>query len=241
MPEHTDDQPDSPTETQASTATESTDSAGGDSSSADLPRDVAAEAARLTRLARDAADREDVAGPYQNTRDDSATSSDAEDPDEAELYRRRRDELLARFDYVARVRAEAEGGGTLVCYPAEWLDDSGTVRLDADLDTSRAVELSLAGPGEQGDFEVAAAENDELVEDVAEAHGELHAANVRSFADFMSNHYARPATTASAAEVREFLEHYYPRNAWPSEEQAAVVEASLRYAFELRDRTYPLD
>lgn len=211
------------------------ESASTGDSSADLPTDVAEEAARLTRLARDADEREPSTGPYHA---DHATS---QPPREAEVYRNRRDQLLAHFGYVARVREDREGGQTLVCYPDDWLDDDGVVRLDADLDTSRAVERPLAGPGEQGDFETAAAANDELVEDVREAYGDDHAANVRAFADFMSNHYARRATTASASEVREFLEEYYPRNAWPTDEQKEMVVESLRYAFELRNRGYPFD
>lgn len=206
--------------------------------STDLPVDVAEEAARLTRLALEATDRVPIDGPFQDALAD--TSADAP-PEEAALYRERRDALLDRFDYVARVREDREGGATLVCYPAEWLDDEGTVRLDAGLDTARAVEVSLSGPGEQGDFEAAAEANDDLVAAVAEELGDVHAANVRSFADFMNNHYARPVTTASAAEVEEFLEHYYPRNAWPTEEQAAVVEQSLRSAFDLWEEPYPLD
>lgn len=224
MPEHTDDTP-------------------RDGAQTDLPADVAEEAARLTRLVLDTAARDTVAGPFQG--DSGRNGLDAGDarglPTEAAVYRDRRDDLLERFDYVPRVREDRDGGATLVCYPSEWLDENGVVRLEADLDTERAAEIPLSGPGEQGDYETAAAENDELVESVDAVHDERHVANVRSFADFMSNHYARPATTASAAEVREFLNHYYPRNAWPSDEQAEVVEDSLRYAFERRDRPYPLD
>ena len=203
-------------------------------SDADLPAEIAEEAARLTRLAQEADERETRAGPHRN-------ESDSKHPREAQVYRDRRDQLLAHFEYVSRVREEREGGLTLVCYPEEWLDDEGVVRLDAELDTSRAVEIPFSGPGEQGDFEAAAAANDELVADVDEAYGEDHAANVRTFADFMGNHYARPAASATTAEVKEFLEHYYPRNAWPTDEQAAMVEESLRYAFELRNKEYPLD
>lgn len=198
------------------------------------PADVVQESARLTRLARDAENRDaTVAGPFQER-------VDADSTEEASLYRDRRDELLDRYGYVARVREDREGGATLVCYPADWLDDDGIVRLDAELDLDRAVERALAGPGEQGDFEAAVADNDALVETIEAEYGELHAANVRSFADFMSNHYARAAVSASAMEVREFLEHYYPRNAWPTPEQAEQVEESLRYAFEVRDKQYPI-
>lgn len=221
---------------------DSTDETTAERTTTDLPNDVAEEAARLTRLARDAGERSPdgaaAGGPFQKRQDDADRESVQE---EASFYRERRDALLDRFDYVPRVREDREGGATLVCYPADWLDEDGTVRLDAGLDTSRAAEISLSGPGEQGDFEAAAETNDALVEAVRDEHGDRHAGNVRSFADFMGNHYARPATTASASEVREFLEHYYPRNAWPTDEQAQVVEESLRFAFELREKRYPLD
>lgn len=220
------DEPDSTTEEESDPTADSV---------SDLPTDVAEEAARLTRLARDADEREPSPGPYH------ADDTESQPLREADVYRNRRDQLLAHFGFVARVREDREGGQTLVCYPEDWLDDEGVVRLDADLDTSRAVERPLAGPGEQGDFETAAEANDDLVDDVRETYGDDHAANVRAFADFMSNHYARRATTASAAEVREFLEEYYLRNAWPTDEQAAMVEESLRYAFELRNKGYPVD
>lgn len=200
----------------------------------DLPSAVAEEAARLTQLALDAADRETIPVPYQTDVDETAAA-------EADLYRRRREELLDDYEYTARVREDREGGATLVCYPEEWLDENGTVRLDDDLDTSRALERSLSGPGAQGDYESAAAENDTLVDAVREAQGDVHAANVRAFANFMENFYARPIDSATEPEVREFLEDYYRRNAWPTDEQAAVVAQSLRYAFELREERYPLD
>jgi hypothetical protein len=169
--------------------------------STDLPVDAVEEAERLTRLARDAVD-------------------DAE----ASAYRERRDDLLAEHGYVARVR---EDDDTLVCYPEDWLDDDGLVRVDDVEDTGRATEVSLAGPGEQGDYESAAEHNDALAARVREKHGGVHGANAAAFADFMSNHYARPMETASDAERSEFVSEYYPRNAWPSEEQREAVERSL--------------
>jgi hypothetical protein len=175
----------------------------------DLPNDVVDEAERLTRLARDAVD-------------DNA----------AEAYRDRRDELLADYGFVARVRNDDH---TLVCYPAEWLDDDGRVVLTDVEDTDRAAEVSIAGPGEQGDYEAAAARNEELVERVREAHGDVHGDNAEAFATFMNNHYARPMDTASEREREEFLEEYFPRNAWPTEEQREAVEQSLSWVSAVAD------
>lgn len=167
----------------------------------DLPTDVVDEAERLTRLARDAVD-----------------------GNAAEAYRDRRDELLAEHGFVARVR---EDDHTLVCYPEDWLNDDGQVQIADVENTDRAAEVSIAGPGEQGDYEAAAARNEELVERVREAHGDVHAENAAAFATFMNNHYARPMDTASEHEREEFLEEYFPRNAWPTEEQRQAVEDSL--------------
>jgi hypothetical protein len=177
----------------------------------DLPEDVVREAERLTRLARDAVD-------------DNA----------AEAYRDRRDDLLADHEFVARVR---EGDDTLVCHPTEWLDDDGEVRLGDVEDTDRAAEVSLSGPGEQGDYEAAAERNETLVERVRDQHGDVHGDNAAAFAAFMSNHYARPMDTASERERTEFREEYFPRNAWPSDEQCETVAESLDLVFEVAEST----
>lgn len=173
----------------------------------DLPDDVVDEAERLTRLARDAVD-------------DAA----------ADAYRDCRESLLAEHGFVPRLR---ERDDTLVCYPGEWLDDDGRVRLGDVEDTDRAAEVSLSGPGEQGDYEEAAARNERHVERVRERHGDVHGDNAAAFAEFMNNYYARPMDTADDREREEFLAEYFPRNAWPTEEQRERVEASLELIFEV--------
>ncbi|MFW6382958.1 MAG: DUF7108 family protein [Haloferacaceae archaeon] len=191
--------------------------AGGDGDdSADwdeeLPEPTVDAAERLTRLAREAVDEA-----------------------EAEAYRADRAERLAEHEFTARVRDEDD---TLVCYPEEWIED-GTVQIDRIDDTDRAVEVSLSGPGDPDDWSEVEEHNTTLVERVAEAHGEVHAANARAFADFMGNHYARPMESATEAEIAEFLDEYFPRNAWPSEEQRDAVRASLRYVFAAADERTP--
>ena len=173
----------------------------------DLPDDVVDETERLTRLARDAVD-------------DAA----------ADAYRERRDELLADHGFVPRVR---ERDDTLVCYPGDWLDDDGRVQLDDVEDTDRAAEVSLSGPGEQGDYEEAAARNEELVERVRERHSDVHGDNAAAFAEFMNNYYARPMDAADDREREEFLDEYFPRNAWPTDEQRERVEESLELISEV--------
>ncbi len=167
-------------------------------------------------------------------------SRSTEDPEEARAYLDRRDELLAEYGLLARVREESDGA-VLVCYPSEWVDDAGVLRTEHITDTEAAFEIRLSGRGEEGDWETVSTHNQDLVESVREECGEVHAENVAAFAEFMGNHYVRPVETATATEVREFLEHYYPRNAWATPQEAAVVEDSLRLLFDLVEEPYPLD
>jgi len=172
---------------------------------ADLPEDLLSEAETLTRRARRASD-----------------------PAEAEAYRRRRDELLADHDFVARVR-EDETRDVLVCYPEEWVDD-GVVRVDRVEDTDRAAEIPLSGPGDPEQWEEVDEHNRAVAAAVREAHGDAHGDNAAAFAAFMSNHYAKPIEEATPGEVEWFLEDYYVRNVWPDDDQAAVVAESVALA-----------
>ncbi|ESP89896.1 DUF7108 family protein [Candidatus Halobonum tyrrellensis] len=178
----------------------------------ELPEAVVEAAERLTRLARRAVD-----------------------DGEAAAYRADRDERLADHGFVARVR---EADDTLVLHPEEWVE-GGTARVDRIDDTARAVERPLSGAGDPDDWTEVERHNAALVERVAEEHGEPHTANARAFAEFMSNHYARPVEEARADELSEFLTEYYPRNAWPSEEQREAVDASLRHLFAAADTPFP--
>lgn len=181
---------------------------------ADLPTDTIETAERLTRLARRAVDE-----------------------NEAAAYRRERDEALETHGYVAHVREE-ESATVLVCFPDDWLVD-GAVQVDRIEDTDRAIERPLDAAGGDRNYEEVDAHNREIVEDVAETAGPVHAANATAFADFMGNHYVRRVDSASATAVEEFLTEYFPRNAWPSEEQRAVVRESLRLVFDIVDSPPP--
>jgi hypothetical protein len=161
------------------------------------PEEVIEEAVRLTRAARAAVEE-----------------------GEAAAARQRRDELLAEHGYCARERDD----DTLVCYPEEWVED-GEVRTDRIDDTDAAVERPLTpGGGEYGEVE---AHNARAVERVRKRHGEVHARNARAFADFLGNHYLARVERATPALREEFLTEYFPRNAWPTDQQRAVVERSL--------------
>lgn len=180
----------------------------------ELPAAVVDEAVRLSRLARA-----------------------AEDQTEADAYRSKRADLLAEHGYLARVRTD-DNRAVLVCYPSDWqrkgvVDPAGIDELD------RAVERPLTGPGDPDDWAAVEAHNRAVAEAVTAQHGSVHGANADAFADFMSNHYARKVETAGQRVCQEFLTHYLPRNAWPSEEQLDRAEASLRRVFEAADSSPP--
>lgn len=171
-----------------------------------LPADAVERAERLTRRAREAVD-----------------------DNEAAAYREARDELLEDHDYRARVREEDDD--VLVLYPDEWLED-GVVQLDAIEDLDRGIERPLEGAGDAEQWQAVEDHNRDLAARVESEHGEVHGANAHALADFMSNHYAKEIERATGEELREFREEYFPRNAFPSDEQRAAVETSLECVFE---------
>lgn len=193
---------------------DSIENSKADSSESDTPPDaVIEEAERLTHLAREALDEA-----------------------EAAAYREAREELLAGHDYTARVREEDRD--ILVLHPEEWVED-GTVYPDRIDDIERGIERALDGVGLFDDWEAVAQHNDELAARVEDEHGAVHGANANALAAFMNNHYAKPIEDASGAELREFLTEFFPRNTWPSDEQKAVVEESIRLVFESAGERLP--
>lgn len=173
----------------------------------ELPERVVDEVERLTRLAREAVDDR-----------------------EAAAYREERADVLADYDFRARVREE--GRETLVLYPAEWVVD-GTVYPERVDDVDRGIERPLEGPGGADEWAVVAEHNREVAASVADDHGQVHGANASALADFASNHYAKPIGRLTPEERQEFLAEYFPRNAFPSEDQKAVVEESVRLTVEV--------
>jgi hypothetical protein len=173
---------------------------------ADLPENVVDRVEQLTRLARE-----------------------TPDSNEAAAYRSEREELLGEYGYSARVRDADEdeaGRAVLVCYPDEWMEE-GTARLERIEDTDRAVERPLEGPTD-ADWEAVAAWNDAIVDAVAEAHGAPHAETARALADYANNHHATTIDRLTETDVERFREDYFPRNAWPTDEQFAVLDKSIR-------------
>lgn len=170
-----------------------------------LPDDVIEEAERLSRVARAAVD-----------------------ANEADGARHTREELLARHGYVAR---ERETDATLVCYPQDWIEH-GEVQIERIEDTDRAIERPLEAPATD-DWERIEQHNRNIAARVTERYGDVHGANAATFADFMSNHYAMVVEHATDAMREEFLTEYYPRNAWSTKKQSAVVEESVELALDL--------
>jgi hypothetical protein len=182
-----------------------------DHSEQDLPEAVIDETERLTRLAREAID-----------------------DDEAAAYRDERADLLADHDYTARVREE--DNDTLVLYPEEWVED-GTVYPDRIDDVDRGIERPLEGPGAAEEWDAIEEHNRALAESVADEHGGPHGDTAHALADFASNHYAKRVEDLTREERAEFLSEYFPRNAFPSDDQKAVVEESLRRTLAAADAT----
>ena len=185
--------------------------AGGEAAAP--PEEVVEEAERLTRLAADAA-LDEV----------------------AEAYRESRERAVREHDFTARVRDEDD---TLVLHPDAWLDGD-TVRMERVDDTDRAVEVPLSATTGEGTWTDIEAHNADIVDRVADTYGQPHADNARAFADFMGNHYLMRMDAATADHCTEFLEEYFPRNAWASAAQQAAVDSSLECVFAVAEADYPL-
>lgn len=181
----------------------------------ELPPSVINEVLRLTRLARRASEESQPASGSAEARGSG--------PEE---YREERDSLLDSYGYRAHVR-EDDRGATLVCHPAEWLS-AGQIDIEAVEDTDRAIERRVEGAGEPATWEPVSTHNDAIADRVEDRYGEPHGATARAFARFMSSHRVRRIGTATADDVLEFVDEFFPRNTWPDERQQAVVMRSLR-------------
>jgi hypothetical protein len=187
--------------------TDDEDPGAADSPDDPLPEEIQKRATRLTRHARTTGD-----------------------PAAEQRYREERQSLLAEHDYTARVR---ESDATLVLHPEAWIED-GTVRPDRIEDTDDAVEIPLAGPDD--DWAVVERHNRQVVDRVAAEHGEAHAATASALADYAGNHHESRIEHLSDEQLDRFREEYFPRNAWPSDEQRAVLAESVAIALETSER-----
>lgn len=135
--------------------------------------------------------------------------------------RERRDALAEEHGYEARVRED----GVLVLHPAGWLNEDGVVDMEA-FDADEAYEVPLDGRG----YDEAREANDSLLEEFEdrEEAREEDIFNARSFVEFCENHHATAVENVGEEHVREFLDDYYVRNVWASDEAEERVEESLR-------------
>jgi hypothetical protein len=162
----------------------------------------------------------------------------AVDENERDAYLEERATLLSTHEYEARIR-EDDAGETLVLYPAEWIED-GTIQVDRIDDTDRGIERPLSGVRSGADWADVDEHNREIAAAVRKRHGEVHGETAAAFADFMSNHYAKPIEDATEQELTEFLTDYFIRNAWPSDDQKAAVRESVRLVYVSADEPVPL-
>ncbi|WP_303704119.1 rnhA operon protein [Haloquadratum walsbyi] len=188
-------------ETKQKDDVETVDEGMSDGAEKSLPQSVIDEAERLTRLCVNA-------------------TVDAE----ITVYRDQRQSLLDEYGYTARIR---DADDTLVLYPQSWLTD-GIAQFNQIDDTNRAVEVSLSGPAVEADWEDVETTNKTIIDTIRQEHGEAHAKNIRAFADFMGNYYLKTVTEATKDERKEFINEYYTRNAWPSEQEEAIVSKSIK-------------
>jgi hypothetical protein len=162
----------------------------------------------------------------------------AVDDNERAAYLADRDDLLTEYEFRARVRDEDRA--VLVLYPDEWVED-GTVYPERIENIDRGIERPLEGVGETDNWETIDAHNRDLADAVADKHGPTHGANAHALADFMGNHYSKPIQSATREELELFLEEYFLRNAWPTDDQKAVVRESVHLVFEQAGEPAPIE
>ena len=162
----------------------------------------------------------------------------AVDDNERAAYLADRDDFLTEYEFRARVRDEDRA--VLVLYPDEWVED-GTVYPERIENIDRGIERPLEGVGETDNWETIDAHNRDLADAVADKHGPTHGANAHALADFMGNHYSKPVESATREELELFLEEYFLRNAWPTDDQKAVVRESVHLVFEQAGEPAPIE
>ncbi len=154
-----------------------------------------------------------------------------------DAIRERRDALLARFGYRARVRAD-DPVPTLVCYPDAWIED-GLLQPEQLESTDDAVEVPLSSVGSLEEFEAIEAHNQDVAQRVTDHYGALHGKTAAAFGTYMANHHNAPIEAATPSQVDHFRSDYFPRNAWPTDEQVAALDTSLELLFEVANVADP--
>lgn len=202
----------------------------GDGTPAASPDDAwVREVLRLTRRAR-TLDSADVDSGTRVEDDVDAHEGDGMEGGSPTRLRSERDAIAERHGYGVNVR---ETDDVLVCYPLDWLDGD-TVDPSAVEDTDRAVEVPLAGGGD--DVEAVREANDAVLDPVLDERDDAVAYNAAAFAEYCENHHRCRIGDVAAEDVAWFLEEYYPRNVWPPDGAEDRVEEALRAVFVRADR-----
>lgn len=149
------------------------------------------------------------------------------DEDAAQRIRAVRDRLLDRWEYRARER-EDDTGVYLILYPTAWLGDGG-IDVDAIEDIDRAEEVPLERGDKERTWESIHSNNMSVATAIERKYGPVHGKTARDFGTYLSNHHLLRIEEATANEFEDFRTEYFPRNCWPSEEQAALLERSLAF------------
>lgn len=136
----------------------------------------------------------------------------------------KRDEILRQYDYRARVRDEDD---VLILYPEDWINENKNVDPKDIESIDSAFEIPLSGSRDNADWDEVERINSNIVDSIREEHGEIHGDNTREFADFMGNHKLKKIPNMTEEDKMEFLEYYFPRNVWATDEQESSVEQSM--------------
>ncbi len=148
------------------------------------------------------------------------------DDAEADAYRTERDEILAEYDYTARIRND-ETGDVLVCHPVEWVDD-GVIRPERVDDIDRGVEIRLSAPATRTSGQ-RSRWNRAVVDAVTVA--QVRHTRTRSCSliqGITTRNRSRRRRRRNSGVSRRLC----PRNAWPTAEQRSVLDQSIRLTVE---------
>ena len=156
------------------------------------------------------------------------TNTLREAPDRTESITARRDQILDRLGACSRVREDPDGA-VLVIYPASWIDADGTVDPAYISDPDRAVELPLETATREDDWESIHDHNLALASAVRRRRGPVHGATAEAFATYLSNHHLLRIEEASTTVLQTFTDEYFIRNAWPDQEQLALLDRSMEF------------
>ena len=144
----------------------------------------------------------------------------------------RRDRLLEHLPYRVYIRSDTDEP-VLVLYPESWIHD-GIVDPDRIDSIDEAIERPLSSTVTEDDWADIHRHNMSIAKEVADRFGPVHGANIQALASFLSNHYLTRIEDINSAQLREFRDEYFVRNAWPTVEQKVVLDRSIKIVEQYR-------